>query len=47
MAKMTRAENNGASDPAISPIVVIGLAFFLGIVLARWIDWTDRARTGI
>jgi hypothetical protein len=47
MVEMKGAENNGASESAISPIVVLGLALFLGMLLARWIDWTDRARTGI
>lgn len=46
MPQMTGAQSNGTSKPEISPIAVIGLAFLLGMLLARWIDWTDRARTG-
>jgi hypothetical protein len=36
-----------AQSAGVNPIAVIALAFVLGVVLARWLDWSDRARAGV
>ena len=41
------AGGDGERDIGLSPLVVIGLAFVLGIIVARWLDWMDRARAGL